>query len=41
MLIPDGQHFDYRYDAPGRFIGIKENGDSDIAGQFYHPTGER
>jgi RHS repeat-associated protein len=38
---PDGQHFDYRYDGLNRFIGIKENGDSDIVGQYYHPTGER
>ncbi len=38
---PDNQQFDYRYDALGRFTGIKENGDSDIVGQYYHPTGER
>jgi YD repeat-containing protein len=38
---PDGQHFDYRYDALSRFVGLKENGDSDVVSQFYHPTGER
>jgi RHS repeat-associated protein len=38
---PDGNRFDYRYDALGRFTGMKENGDSDIVSQLYHATGER
>jgi hypothetical protein len=36
-----GHHFDDRYDALNRFTGLRENGDSDIAGQSYHATGER
>jgi RHS repeat-associated protein len=38
---PDGAHFDSRYDGLNRLIGMKENGDSDIVSQVYHPTGER
>ena len=41
MTHPDGQYFDYRYDGLNRFIGIKENGGSDVVAQYYHATGER
>jgi RHS repeat-associated protein len=38
---PDGQFFTFRRDGLSRFAGIRENGDSDVVGQYYHTTGER